>query len=319
MKIVFMGTPDLAAEVLDTMMKNGCEVTLAVTQPDRPKGRGRGVIKTPVHECADKWGIPVFSPDKVKKPEAVARLREEAPDLIVVAAFGQILSREILELPRYGCVNVHASLLPKYRGAAPIQWAVINGEKKSGVTIMQMDAGLDTGDILLQEEIELTPEETGESLYNKMAALGGELLVKALPMIEEGKLTPVRQDDAQSCYAPMLKKEMGNIDWTMPAHKIERLVRGLNSWPGAYTFLNGKMLKIWGASVASGPDVSGGQEVCTEPGTVAATDKKAIYVHCGEGILSLNEVQYEGKKRMSTQAFLLGAKVEKGAAFTRER
>ena len=195
MKIVFMGTPDLAAEVLDTMMKSGCEVTLAVTQPDRPKGRGRGVIRTPVHECADKWGIPVFSPERVKRPEAVQRLREEAPDLIVVAAFGQILSQEILDLPRYGCVNVHASLLPKYRGAAPIQWAVINGEEKSGVTIMQMDAGLDTGDILLQEEIPLAADETGESLYEKMAELGGELLVKALPMIEAGTLTPVRQDN----------------------------------------------------------------------------------------------------------------------------
>ena len=253
MKIVFMGTPDLAAEVLDTMMRNGCEVSLAVTQPDRPKGRGRGVIKTPVHECADKWGIPVFSPVRVKRPEAVARLREEAPDLIVVAAFGQILSKEILELPRFGCVNVHASLLPKYRGAAPIQWAVINGEEKSGVTIMQMDEGLDTGDILLQEEIPLEANETGESLYNKMAKLGGTLLVKALPMIEAGTLTPIKQDDEASTYASMLKKEMGNIDWNMPADKIERLVRGLNSWPGAYTFMNGKMLKIWASAVADKP------------------------------------------------------------------
>ena len=313
MKIVFMGTPDLAAEVLDTMMKSGCEVTLAVTQPDRPKGRGRGVIKTPVHECADRWGIPVFSPVKVKAPEAVQRLRDEAPDLIVVAAFGQILSREILELPRYGCVNVHASLLPKYRGAAPIQWAVIDGEEKSGVTIMQMDVGLDTGDILLQEEIPLAADETGESLYNKMAKLGGELLVKALPMIEEGTLTPVKQDDSVSSYASMLKKEMGNIDWTMPAVQIERLVRGLNSWPGAYTFMNGKMLKIWGAELADG-SLSGG-----EPGTVTGTDKSAIYVSCGEGALALTEVQYEGKKRMSTQAFLLGAKVTPGQKLTKER
>ena len=312
MKIVYMGKTDLAAEVLETMMKNGCEVTLAVTQPDRPRGRGRGVIKTPVHECADRWGIPVFSPVKVKVPEAVQRLREEAPDLIVVAAFGQILSKEILELPRYGCVNVHASLLPKYRGAAPIQWAVINGEEKSGVTIMQMDAGLDTGDILLQEEIPLAADETGESLYNKMARLGGELLVKALPMIEEGTLTPVRQDDSASSYASMLRKEMGNIDWSMPAGKIERLVRGLNSWPGAYTFMNGKMLKIWGSSVAD-------TEAKGEPGTVAGTDKKAIYVNCGEGVLALEEVQYEGKKRMSAQAFLLGARVEPGQKLTQER
>ena len=245
-------------------------------------------------------------------PDAVQRLREEAPDLIVVAAFGQILSKEILELPRYGCVNVHASLLPKYRGAAPIQWAVIDGEEKSGVTIMQMDVGLDTGDILLQEEIPLAADETGESLYNKMAKLGGELLVKALPMIEQGTLTPIKQDDSASSYASMLRKEMGNIDWTMPAEKIERLVRGLNSWPGAYTFMNGKMLKIWGSSVAD----------CAadgEPGTVVGTDKKAIYVRCGEGVLALTEVQYEGKKRMSTQAFLLGAKVEPGQKLTSER
>ena len=329
MKIVFMGTPDLAAEVLDTMMKNGCEVTLAVTQPDRPKGRGKSVIKTPVHECADRWGIPVFSPVRVKRPEAVERLREEAPDLIVVAAFGQILSKEILDLPRLGCVNVHASLLPAYRGAAPIQWAVINGEEKSGVTIMQMDEGLDTGDILLQEEIPLVADETGESLYNKMAKLGGELLVKALPMIEQGTLTPARQDDAASSYAPMLRKEMGNIDWTMPAVKIERLVRGLNSWPGAYTFMNGKMLKIWRAEVCGAGGCGGAASAAgepsdvpaagAEPGTVVGTDKKKIYVACGEGVLALTEVQYEGKKRMNTQAFLLGAKVEPGQKLTRER
>ena len=240
------------------------------------------------------------------------RLREEAPDLIVVAAFGQILSKEILDLPRLGCVNVHASLLPAYRGAAPIQWAVINGEEKSGVTIMQMDEGLDTGDILLQEEIPLASDETVESLYNKMARLGGELLVKALPMIEQGTLTPTKQDDSASCYAPMLKKEMGNIDWSMPAVQIERLVRGLNSWPGAYTFMNGKMLKIWGAEVCGG-------EAGGEPGTVVGTDKKKIYVSCGEGVLALTEVQYEGKKRMNTQAFLLGAKVEPGQKLTRER
>ena len=240
------------------------------------------------------------------------RLREEAPDLIVVAAFGQILSQEILDLPRYGCVNVHASLLPKYRGAAPIQWAVIDGEEKSGVTIMQMDAGLDTGDILLQEEIPLASDETGESLYEKMAQLGGEILVKALPMIEAGTLTPVKQDNEAASYASMLKKEMGNIDWIMPAEKIERLVRGLNSWPGAYTFMNGKMLKIWGSSVTD----RGAQG---EPGTVAGTDKKAIFVNCGEGVLALTEVQYEGKKRMSTQAFLLGAKVEPGLKLTAER
>ncbi|MDO5455935.1 MAG: methionyl-tRNA formyltransferase [Eubacteriales bacterium] len=312
MKIVFMGTPDLAAEVLDTMMKSGCEVTLAVTQPDKPKGRGRGVVKTPVHECADKWGIPVFSPVKIREPEAVERLRQEAPDLIVVAAFGQILIKEILDLPRYGCVNVHASLLPKLRGAAPIQWAVINGDAVSGVTIMQMDEGLDTGDILTQEEIPLAPDETGESLYNKVARLGGELLVKTLPAIEAGELTPVPQDDSASTYASMLRRDMGNIDWSLPAAQIERLVRGLNSWPSAYTFREGKMLKIWKSCVSD-------REATGEPGTVAAKDKAAIYVNCGEGVLTLLEVQPEGKKRMAVQAFLLGYNVEAGQKFTSER
>lgn len=312
LRIVFMGTPDLAAEVLDTMMKSGCHVTLAVTQPDKPKGRGRGVVKTPVHECADSWGIPVFSPVRVKDPDAVARLREEAPDLIVVAAFGQILSKEILDLPRLGCVNVHASLLPRLRGAAPIQRAVINGDKVTGVTIMQMDEGLDTGAILLQEEIGIAADETGESLYEKVAELGGRLLVRALPGIASGELRPVPQDDAQATYAAMLRREMGNIDWSMPAEQIERLVRGLNSWPSAYTFWQGRMLKIWQSTVT-------GEPAQGEPGTVAAVDKKAIYVNCGEGTLALHEVQLEGKKRMPVQAFLLGYSVEAGQKFTADR
>ena len=308
MKIVFMGTPDLAAEVLDAMMRAGCNVTLAVTQPDRPKGRGRGVVKTPVHICADKWGIPVFSPVRVKDEEAVERLRREEPDLIVVAAFGQILSKEILELPRLGCVNVHASLLPHLRGAAPIQWAILEGDEVTGVTIMQMNEGLDTGDILLKEEIAIAPDETGESLYNKLAALGGSLLVRALPAIEKGELTPVRQDDAAASYARMLKRDMGNIDWSLPAASIERLVRGLNSWPSAYTFWQGKMLKIWKSTVAD-------REPSGEPGTVADVDRNAIYVNCGEGVLALEEVQLEGKKRMPVQAFLLGNPVQAGQKF----
>jgi methionyl-tRNA formyltransferase len=272
------------------------------------------MILTPpeVKACALNHGLTVYQPKSLRNDEAMELIKEIAPDCIVVAAYGKILPKEIIEYPRYGCINIHGSLLPKYRGAAPIQWAVINGEKETGVTIMQMDVGLDTGDILLQEEIPLAADETGESLYNKMAKLGGELLVKALPMIEQGTLTPIKQDDSASSYASMLRKEMGNIDWSMPAEKIERLVRGLNSWPGAYTFMNGKMLKIWGSSVAD----------CAadgEPGTVVGTDKKAIYVRCGEGVLALTEVQYEGKKRMSTQAFLLGAKVEQGQKLTSER
>lgn len=325
MKIIFMGTPDLAAGVLNTMMENGCDVCLAVSQPDRPRGRGKSLSKTPVHECADKWGIPVFSPRKVKDPSAVERLRQENADLIVVAAFGQILSQEILDLPRYGCVNVHASLLPKYRGAAPIQWAVINGETETGVTIMQMNAGLDTGDILLQERVPLDAAETGESLYEKLTAVGGELIMKALPMIEAGTIKPVKQDDRLSSYAPMLNREMGNIDWTMQAAQIERLVRGLNSWPSAYTFYGGRMLKIWNSEPAGDeaffdekPSGLSG-ETHNEPGTVISVDKTKIYVQCGEGVLALLEVQMEGKKRMSVQTFLLGTHIKSGEKFERSR
>lgn len=326
MKIIFMGTPDLAAGVLNAMMEKGCDVCLAVSQPDRPRGRGKSVSRTPVHSCADKWGIPVFSPKKVRDPQAVERLRQEHADLIVVAAFGQILSQEILDLPRYGCVNVHASLLPKYRGAAPIQWAVINGETESGVTIMQMNAGLDTGDILLQEKVVLDPRETGESLYDKLTAVGGQLLLKALPMIEAGTIGHVRQDDAKSSYAPMLKREMGNIDWNMPAVRIERLVRGLNSWPSAYTFYKGRMLKVWDSEVSEeGGTVSADSEKGVSepqgviPGTVLAADKTKIYVRCGQGVLALREVQLEGKKRMPVQSFLLGTHVRCGELFERTR
>lgn len=337
MKIIFMGTPDLAAGILNTMMESGFEVSLAVTQPDRPRGRGKSVRKTPVHACADKWGIPVFSPVRVKAPEAVERLRQEQADLIVVAAFGQILSQEILDLPRCGCVNVHSSLLPKYRGAAPIQWVILNGESETGVTIMQMDAGLDTGDILLQEKMEIAPRETAESLYNKLTDLGGKLLVRALPMIEAGTITPIPQRDEESNYAPMLKREMGNIDWTMSAERIERLVRGLNSWPSAYTFYKGKMLKIWDSEAVQegalrGAGSSGGRHFAADssgegrsewkpvqPGTVAAVDKKRIYVQCGEGILALQEVQLEGKKRMPVQAFLLGTRVQAGETLEQTR
>ncbi len=310
MKIIFMGTPDLAAGVLQTMMEHGCDVSLVVTQPDRPRGRGRSVIQTPVHQCADKWGIPTFAPVKVKEAEAVQRLREENPDLIVVAAFGQILSQEILDLPRYGCINVHASLLPRYRGAAPIQWAVIDGEKESGVTIMQMNAGLDTGDILTQRAVPIDEKETGESLYDKLTLIGGQLLMETLPMIEAGTLTPVSQDDAQSSYASMLRKDMGNIDWSRPAGEIERLIRGLNSWPGAYTYWNGKMLKIWGSELT---EERKGED--SRPGTVLRTGKELV-IACGDGALSLTDVQLSGKKRMAADAFLRGQRLQAGDVLT---
>ena len=315
MKIIFMGTPDLAAAVLKTMLEAGLDVSLVVTQPDRQKGRGKTVVKTPVKILAEEWNIPVFQPVRVRTPEAVERLREEKADLIVVAAFGQILSKEILDLPPYGCVNVHTSLLPMYRGAAPIQWVILNGEKYSGVTIMKMDEGLDTGPILLQEKLELDPRETGESLYEKLSQtgeslyeklsrMGGKLLLKAIEGLEAGTLTPVPQE-GETCYASMLKKEMGDIDWTWSAEKTERFVRGLNSWPSAYTRYQGKILKIWEADVLD-------EQSGAAPGTVVRTDKAAIYVSCGQGTLALKEVQIEGKKRMPVSAFLLGYRVKAG-------
>ena len=315
MKIVFMGTPALAACVLDRILKDGREVSLVVTQPDRPKGRGRGVQVTPVKETALKWGIEVFAPERIKTPEAVQRLKEEAPDLIIVAAYGQILSGEILRIPKLGCVNVHASLLPAYRGAAPIQWAVINGEPKSGVTLMQMDEGLDTGDMIAARELELAPGETGDSLYEKLSVLGADLLSDTLPAIENGTAIRTPQNDEASSYAPMLRREMGNLDWTKPAVELERLVRGLCSWPGAYSFYHGKMLKIWGSTVLD--ETTSDSEAA--PGTILYANKGVIAVQCSKGVLGLTEIQAEGKKRMSVQAFLLGTHVSAGESLCRER
>lgn len=236
MKIVFMGTPDFAVGALEAMIQAGHEITCVVTQPDKPKGRGKEMQFTPVKECAVKHGIPVFQPVKIKTPEAVAELKTYEADIFVVAAFGQILSQEILDMPKYGCVNIHASLLPKYRGAAPIQWAILDGETETGVTIMQMNAGLDTGDMLVKTVVPIDAKETGESLHDKLSEAGAKLIVEALVQIEQGTLTPEVQDDAKSCYAKMLTKSLGHIDWSQSAVVIERLVRGLNSYECVYFF-----------------------------------------------------------------------------------
>ena len=313
MKIIFMGTPDFAVSALDALCRSGQEVILAVTQPDRQKGRGRKVIQTPVKVCAEKWGVPVFQPVRIREAEAIEQIRSLSPDLIVVAAFGQILPQELLDIPRLGCVNIHASLLPRLRGAAPIQWSVINGDSESGITLMQMNAGLDTGDILFQESVPIGPQETGESLYEKLAELGGEMIVKYLPAIEAGEVKPVKQDDSLSSYAPMLRKEMGEIDWTMSAAQIEQRMRGMLPWPGAYTTLEGHTLKIWSARVLPADS----KYADAVPGTVLFTDKKTICVAAGQGALALLEVQAEGKKRMGTDAFLRGTKVPEGTVLGR--
>ena len=313
MKVVFMGTPDFAVGALEEIIKAGHEVTAVITQPDKPKGRGKEMQISAVKACALSHGLPIFQPQKIKTPEAVAQLRTYEADIFVVAAFGQILSKEILEMPKYGCVNIHASLLPKYRGAAPIQWAVIDGEEETGVTIQQMNEGVDTGDILMQEVVKLDAKETGASLFDKLAVCGAQLIVKTLVEIEKGSLTPVKQDESKSTHAKMLNKEMGRLDFSQDAVVLERKIRGLNSWPSAYTYFKGKTLKIWDADVT---DRMSADDVFNEEcGTVCEVTKDSFSIVTGKGCLRVKEVQLEGKKRMEVSAFLLGYPMEKGMVF----
>ena len=320
MKIIFMGTPDFAASALEKIVEAGHEITLVVTQPDKPKGRSGELQVSDVKACALKHGFPVFQPERIKLPENVVYLKNYEADIYVVAAFGQILSQEILDIPKFGCVNIHASLLPKYRGAAPIQQAIIDGEKTTGVTIMQMAAGMDTGDILLQREIPIDDNETGGGLFDKLSELGAELIVEALPKIERGELTPIPQDEKLATKCGKLSKNMGKIDFNKNAVAIRNLVRGLNPWPSAFTRHDGKMLKIWVADALDDKqvkEISGNAEVLKNavPGTVSFVTKEAIGVATGKGTLVLKEVQLEGKKRMLVKDFLLGNKVEIGTSF----
>lgn len=309
MKIVYMGTPDFAVAPLEALIQAGHQISAVVTQPDKQKGRGKEVQMTPVKECALKYGISVFQPVKIKEKEAVEKLREYPADLFVIAAFGQILSEEILNMPRFGCINIHASLLPAYRGAAPIQWVILNGEKKTGVTIMQMEKGLDTGDMLLKAEVDIDSGETGESLHDKLMEIGAKLIVEAIPKLERGELVPEKQDDSLSSYAPRLTKAMGLIDWKKDAIEIERLIRGLNSWPSAYTCYHGKTLKIWEAEVIlAEPE----RDSSALPGTVCSAGKDFFDVACGKDLLRIRSLQLEGKKRVSVKDFLLGYQLEEG-------
>lgn len=307
MKVIFMGTPDFSVGTLEALIEAGHEVVLVVTQPDKPKGRGHGMQFTPVKEVALKHDIPVFQPKRVRNPECIEELRKYDADVMVVVAFGQILPKEILEMTKYGCINVHASLLPKYRGAAPIQWAIIEGEEVSGVTTMQMDEGLDTGDMIQKTVIELDKNETGESLHDKLAQAGAKLCVETLKAVESGTATFEKQGETPTAYARMLDKKLGEIDWNKSAVSIERLVRGLNSWPSAYTNWDGKVMKIWEAEVTECKENEG-----TEPGTVVSVEKDSINVLTGEGILKIKALQIPGKKRMDTGAFLRGYSVAQG-------
>lgn len=303
MRVIFMGTPDFAVGTLEAVVRAGHEVVLAVTQPDKPKGRGKNMRFPPVKECALAHGIEVYQPRRIREPECVEYLKKYRADIIIVAAFGQILPKEILEMPEYGCVNVHASLLPKYRGAAPIQWAVINGDEFSGVTTMRMDVGLDTGDMIEKVRVPLADDETGGSLFDKLAAEGAALCVHTMEAIEKGTAVYTPQNEEQATHVSMISKEMGQIQWVKPAAELERLVRGLNPWPSAYTYLDGKTFKIWKAEVLP-------PENCGKvPGSIIRVTKDAVHVQTGHGVLVLKEVQLEGKKRMPADAFLRGCHV----------
>ena len=299
MRVVFMGTPDFSVPALEKIADKH-EVVAVVTQQDRPKGRGHKMQFTPVKEKAVELNIPVYQPEKVKNPEFVQVLKELKPDVIVVIAFGQILSKEILDLPKYGCINVHASLLPEYRGAAPIQWAVIDGKKESGVTTMYMAEGLDTGDIIDKKIVELDKKETGGSLFDKLAITGGSLILETLEKLENNTAVTT-QDDDKSTYAGKITKELGHIDFTKSAEEIERLIRGLNPWPSAFTYLDEKVLKIWDADVID-------EEVVEEPGTIISTNK-TLKVATADGYLDIKELQLQGKKRMDVVSFLNGYKI----------
>ncbi len=315
MKVIFMGTPDFAVGTLRAIIEAGHEISLVVTQPDKPKGRGGKMAISAVKEAALEYGLPIFQPDRIRKEENIAYLKQYEADVIVVVAFGQILPKEILEMPKYGCVNVHASLLPKYRGAAPIQWAVIKGEKVSGVTTMHMDEGLDTGAILLQREIELAKDETGGSLFDRLSEVGAELLVETLKGLEEGSITERAQDDSLASHTGIIKKSFGEIDFTRPAEEIECLIRGLNPWPSAFGHYNGKLLKIWKAQVLTEEEAKeqlADSYAEAKAGEVVGLTKNSLLIKTGEGLLSVLELQLEGKKRMEIDAFLRGVQMKEG-------
>lgn len=305
MRVIFMGTPDFAVPSLEALLTKH-EVVLVVTQPDKPKGRGKKMVPTPVKACALEHGIPVLQPEKVKEPEFVEQLRSYEPDLIAVTAFGQILSEPILEMPKYGCINVHGSLLPKYRGAAPMQWSIIDGEKVTGITTMYMAKGLDSGDMLLKAEVEITDEDTFATIHDKMAVTGANLLLDTLDQLEAGTLERIPQDHDAATYAPMITKETGHIDWSKNRQDIINLIRGLNPVPAAYTIYEEEVLKIFGVALS---DV---QADSAANGEIVAVVKKGFVVKCGDGCLLITEVQARGGKRMMTDAYLRGHAMKEG-------
>lgn len=303
LRIVFMGTPEFACPTLQMLFDRGEEVIAVVTQPDRPKGRGQKLTPPPVKVLAEQHGVPVLQPVKVRAPEVITALQELRPDLIVVIAFGQILPKALLDIPPRGCINVHASLLPRYRGAAPLNWCIVNGETETGVTTMLMDVGLDTGDMLVKKAIPIDPDEDAQSLHDRLAVLGAAAMAETLDLLVAGLLVPEKQDDSLTNYAPMLKKEDGHIDWTKEPRTVKNLVRGLTPWPGAFTTLEDKALKICRVRTGEGHGT---------PGTILRADRSGLEIACGSGSLFIEELQLEGRKRLPVQEFLAGVKIAPG-------
>ena len=303
MKIIFMGTPDFAAASLEALIASRHEIQAVVTQPDKPKGRKGELTPSPVKVIAKREGIKVYQPLKVRDEEFVKTLRAYNPDVMVVVAFGQIIPLSILKMPKFGCVNIHGSLLPKYRGAAPIQWAVLDGEKETGITTILMDEGIDTGDILLKKTIKIDADETSGSLFDKLMALGAKTILETLDELEKGSLTPTKQGESPTAYAKMFTKAIVLIDFTRSAKELDCFVRGMNPWPSAYTLLSGKTLKLWKVRAVEG----GGKA-----GSVIEIGKESFTVACGEGAIEVLEVQLEGKKRMSAGDFLKGSTLNIG-------
>ena len=314
MRVIFMGTPDFSVGTLEEIIKAGHEVVLVVSQPDKAVGRSKALKYTPVKECAIAHGIEVYQPERVRDSACIEYLKSFHADIMIVVAFGQIIPKAVLDMPKYGCVNVHASLLPMYRGAAPLQWVIINGEKVSGVTTMQMDKGLDTGDMLLKEEVAIEPKETYETYHDKLSVVGAQLLIKTLDGLEAGTITPVKQE-GDTCYASMIDKSLGNLDFTRPAVELERLMRGLDPAPAAYSFLDGKLLKLFGADVVDSDKEYSAQEC----GIITNITKNTFDITTGAGVLRVNEVQLEGKKRMDAASFLRGCRLTEGTALKNSR
>ena len=305
LRIVFMGTPDFAVPSLQALLAGSDQVVAVICQPDKARGRGKVLSPPPVKVLAEQHGLPVLQPDSVRKEPFLDQMRQLAPDLLVVVAYGKILPGALLQLPRLGAINVHGSLLPKYRGAAPIQWAVINGETKTGITIMQMDEGMDTGDILLTVPVTIGPQETAGELFERLSRLGGDTLVSAIGQFKEGRLDRIPQDHSQASSAPMLSKDMGHLDWTLSARQLHCLIRGLDPWPSAYGFINGKRCRFFAPEVVP-------IRATDPPGTICRADNQGLLVATGEDCLRIHDIQPEGKKRMEVETCLRGFRIEPG-------